>query len=54
MPVTATAARHRFGRRCAKPPQQRCKAFNETPKDWLAEQNRDFAQNGLWRDSRVA
>ncbi len=33
--------------------QQR-KAFNKAHKEWLAEQNRDFEQNGLWCDGLVA
>lgn len=33
---------------------QRRRAFNETHKEWLAEQNRDFEQHGLWCDGLVA
>lgn len=33
---------------------QRRKAFNETHKEWLAEQNRDFEQRGLWCEGLVA
>ena len=33
---------------------QRRKEFNETHKEWLAEQSRDFEENGLWSDGLVA
>ncbi|MBS0341109.1 MAG: type II toxin-antitoxin system prevent-host-death family antitoxin [Proteobacteria bacterium] len=33
---------------------QRRKEFNETYKDWIAEQNRDFEENGVWSDGLVA
>lgn len=32
---------------------QRRREFNETYKDWIAEQNRDFEQNGLWCEGLV-
>jgi prevent-host-death family protein len=38
----------------AKTLTQRRKAFNEAHKEWLAEQHRDFEQNGLWCDGLVA
>lgn len=38
----------------AKTLVQRRKAFNEEHQAWLAEQNRDFEQNGLWSDGLVA
>lgn len=33
---------------------QRQKEFNETYKDWIAEQNRHFDEHGLWCDGFVA
>jgi prevent-host-death family protein len=33
---------------------QRKKEFNETYKDWLAQQNQHFEQHGLWCDGLVA
>ncbi len=33
---------------------RRRKAFNEAHQEWLAEQNRDFEENGLWSDGLVA
>ena len=33
---------------------QRRKEFNETHKQWLAEQQHDFEQHGLWSDGLVA
>jgi PHD/YefM family antitoxin component YafN of YafNO toxin-antitoxin module len=32
----------------------RKKEFNETYKDWIAEQNKHFAEHGLWCDGLVA
>ncbi len=33
---------------------QRKKEFNETYKDWIAEQNKHFEKHGLWCDGLVA
>lgn len=33
---------------------QRRKEFNETYKDWIAEQNQHVEQHGLWCDGMVA
>lgn len=38
----------------AKTLAQRRRAFSATYRDWLAEQNRDFEQNGQWSDGLVA
>lgn len=32
---------------------QRKREFNETYKDWIAMQNADFEQNGLWCEGLV-
>jgi prevent-host-death family protein len=43
-------------RRSAQSPSlaQRRRAFNAQYRDWIAEQNRDFEQHGLWCDGWVA
>ncbi len=33
---------------------ERKKEFNETYKDWIAQQNQHFEQHGLWCDGLVA
>lgn len=33
---------------------QKRKVFNTAHREWLAEQNRDFKENGLWSDGLVA
>jgi hypothetical protein len=56
MQITVTDAKNRFGYFCsrAKSEPARKKEFDETYREWIAAQNRDFEDNGLWCEGLVA
>lgn len=51
---TYTALKESAGSAKTKSMAQRKKEFNETYKDWIAEQNRIVEEHGLWCDGLVA